>query len=459
MKHALLRIVAFVVPLGLGVLGFQLLVGNKAAPEAAAESERARPVRTLTLEAQAVTPRIRGYGNVQAAKTWQAVSQVSGRVIRMDERLEVGGLLEATTELFAIDRRPYENAANELKASLEEVDAQLAELAVKERNTRASLEIEQAALDASTRQLNRLQGLLETKRVTRTEVDQQETITRGQEVRVQELKNSLELMPTQRRAREATRKSIIARQASAALDLENTVIEAPFDCRVSAVSAQLQQFVGVGQVLAELHDLRVAEIVARVPIQGMRPLISREENGELVSRLMKPDLLEQVGLRATVRLPLGQGMRPTWEARVDRIEATLDAQTRTIGVVVAVADSYKRSKPGARPPLLPGMYCEVELRGSPKADRILIPRNALHGRTVYVVDKNKRLRRREIVTDFPLEDHVCVREGLTAGDQIVLTDLMPAIEGMLLSPQPDEAAARARDEAAAGKAVAKAAPR
>jgi hypothetical protein len=56
-----------------------------------------------------------------------------------------------------------------------------------------------------------------------------------------------------------------------------------------------------------------------------------------------------------------------------------------------------------------------------------------------VVDGENRLRRRSVNVAFTQSDFAVIREGLTTGEQVVVSDVMPAVEGMLLAPQEDVA--------------------
>jgi multidrug efflux pump subunit AcrA (membrane-fusion protein) len=58
---------------------------------------------------------------------------------------------------------------------------------------------------------------------------------------------------------------------------------------------------------------------------------------------------------------------------------------------------------------------------------------------VYVVDDANRLERRPVSVGVRQSGVIVVVEGLTAGESVVVTDLAPAIDGMLLEPVEDEA--------------------
>jgi len=143
-------------------------------------------------------------------------------------------------------------------------------------------------------------------------------------------------------------------------------------------------------------------------------------------------------ISAVVQFDFGDTM-VAWQGRFARISETLDPQTRTLGVYVAVDDPYRKVVPGVRPPLLKNMYCQVELRGKPRAKSVVIPRSALHQGMVYVADTENRMEIRKVDLDYTQGSLISVKGGLVPGDKVIVTDLIPAIQGMLLKPQIDEA--------------------
>ena len=90
-------------------------------------------------------------------------------------------------------------------------------------------------------------------------------------------------------------------------------------------------------------------------------------------------------------------------------------------------------EPGKRPPLTKGMFVEMELRGPAIADQVTIPRSALHGEQVYIADADSRLEIRSVKTGLVQGDAIVVEEGLAPGEMLVVSDLSPAIPGMLLN--------------------------
>jgi len=80
----------------------------------------------------------------------------------------------------------------------------------------------------------------------------------------------------------------------------------------------------------------------------------------------------------------------------------------------------------------------VEITGKPIFGKIAIPGSALRDGHVFVMNADKRLEPRKIVRDFAQDDFVVLTEGLSPGEWLVVSDLIPAIEGMLLEPVEDK---------------------
>ena len=285
-------------------------------------------------------------------------------------------------------------------------------------------------------------------------MDQAEEDVLAQQQKVQELENSLALIPVERRVLDAELDLSVAQLHEARLDLERTSIHLPFEGRVAEVSVEETEFVNVGQAIATVDSIDVAEVTAQVAINHMPPLIPV---GIDLSNMTAEDLSafpRRWGLTSEARLASGEFLA-TWPARFDRISDTIDPQTRTIGIIVAVDEPYRLAIPGQRPPLTKNMYVEVEIRGPVQSGRLVVPRVAVHQRPggsarVYLAGPDDRLLARAVKLGPEQGDLVVIESGLEPGERLVISDLIPAIEGMLLIPMVDPDAAewlRAQAEA------------
>ena len=444
-SHAPRRWLALV-PLVIGIAASGLLMRTQGEPEHTPEREVARPVRVIAVPSVAAVPRAVGYGSVAPGTTWQAIAEVGGRVVEVHERLEVGEILRAGTVLLRIDRTDYDLALAEAKADLQATEAELAELAAREENARASLAIEREAFELATAELERQGKLAAQGAISRSSLERQKRDTLAQRQRVQAETNALNLVPAERRVHEARLARLRSLIAAAERDIERTAIVLPFDARIATLAAEREQVASRGQVLIEADGIAIAEVAAQVPVSHMRELVPDADSSGL--DIIARDLRDLFDIGATVRHPEVAGV---WPARFARVSPTIDPRTRTVGIIVEVDEPYRRAQPGVRPPLFKGMFVEVVLSGRPR-ESLVIPRSAVHGGVVYVVEDENRLARRPIEASLVQPSFLAVAKGVGSGDRIVVSDLFPAIEGMLLDPVDDLAALAALAADATGAA-------
>ena len=446
----------FVPPVLVGVLLIAWQVTSRSAPEQAAPREVARAVRAIAVEAGDYVPRALGYGFVEPGSVWEAMAQVEGKIVYRHPELERGRVLAAGTTILRIDPVVYELAVARAQARLANLAAQLNELEIRESNARAVLEIEERALSLAEADLTRKKALLERGNASQATVDQAETALLAQRERVQDVRNQLLLIPAERRLLETEQALRQVELEQAELDLSYTEIRMPFDGRIAEVTTETAQFAAVNQKLAVADSIDVAEVSAQLAMADIRPLVP--EGRELTS-LSIESLAAQpqsIGFSAKVRLRR-RNFSATWDARFDRISDTVDPQTRTLGLIVAVDDPYRKTIPGVRPPLIKNLYVEVEMRGPMRTGQIVVPRVSVHtaddgGTVVYLIDSEDRLEMRSVTAGPAQGDFVVVQGGLEPGERLIVSDLVPAIEGMLLAPRDDPALAARLMGAAAGQA-------
>ncbi len=432
------------------IIGIVIFIGlkqNRAEPQRKPPGETAVSVRVMEARTLPVIPRALGYGQVQPGKVWDAVAQVSGKVISINPRLKKGALLKADTELLRIDDSDYQLALAKAQADLQGLEAQFAESEAREANTRAALNIEQQALVLAQRELKRLQNLGAV--TSRSTIDQQERQVLSQRQAIQSLQNILSLLPAERKRLKASQAAAQVQLETAKLNLQRCLILLPIDARITAVHVETTQFAQQGKVLVSADGIEVAEINAQMAINQIGHLLPSDFVIAAGSDI--DDVIQQFGLTATVRL-LSSHFHAEWEARLARISEAEDAQTRTRGFIVAVDKPYEKVEVGKRPPLIRNTFVEVELRGQVKTG-IPIPRAALHSGKVYVADADNRLQSRPVEVAFAQGDMALLKAGVQAGEKIVLSQLTPAVEGMLLAVENDETAVALLQKMANGKAA------
>lgn len=427
------RILAFTIPVAAGLAVLVGLVVTRPRPEQAPFEERSVPVRVISVPRVDMVPRVRAYGIVQPGRTWNAVAEVGGKVVEVNPQLEAGAFLKADSVLLRIDPTDYELAIAQRQADIEATEARLRDNEVREANSRRSLAIEKEALVLSRSELERRRRLVRQGAASQSAVEQQEREVLVQQQNVTSHENALALLPPERASLEAQLARYEAQLAEAQRNLERTVIRLPFAARISRVEVERNQSVQPGEVLAVADDIATAEIEAEIPLQVVRNVMT---SGTGRIEQLPQDIGNVLGIDAFVRLP---DFDIEWPGRLVRMSPTLHPETRTIGAIVEVDEPYRGVVPGLRPPLVKEMFVEVELRAQPRPGTIVIPRTALHESNVYLVDGEGRLRIQPVAVSLIQPEFVAIATGLEPGDLLVVSQLVPAVEGMRLSPHADEA--------------------
>ncbi|HUF86692.1 MAG TPA: HlyD family efflux transporter periplasmic adaptor subunit [Thermohalobaculum sp.] len=437
-----LRLLALGLPVAAGVLLAAWLVGERGGPEQPGHAEQPVPVVVIAAPEIAYVPRAVGYGEARPARIWRAVPEVGGEIVATHPELESGALIRAGAEIFRIDPTGPELAIREAEAVIAAGEAALSELGLRRESTGRLLEIERQRLAVAQSELERQRTLLARGTISQSALDRQEREFLQQRLAAQELENALARLPAEERRLEAERERERARLARARRDLANTVITAPFDLRVAGTPEKSGQVVQAGETLMQGDGIGATEVEAEVPIGAFRALIDPARRPDFAAVERVSEAVAGLGLRAEVRLR-GAGAAASWSARVDRVSEAIDPRTRTVGVVVVVDRPYETARPPERPPLVKGMYAEVRLCGPARPPAVVVPHAALHEGRVYLAGTDDRLKVR-VVTVASRQGGVAVlADGVAPGERVVLTDIVPAVEGMRLAPRADAAAAEA----------------
>lgn len=404
-------------------------------PERSAASETVRTARFIEAPLASVRPVATGHGEARPGTTWQAISRVAGTVIERHAELESGAMLPAGARLIAIDPTDYELAVAEVGAEIAVLEAEREQLEADAESIDRLLEIERDRLELSERELERVRRLFEQGVVPDARVDEQVSLTLQARKLVQELENQLTLLPSRRNRMAAELARANARLERARRDLARTTITAPFDLRIAEVGVERGEYVTTGKELLSADSIDTAEIPAQVRIDPLRRVVGsvmREADGGPPS-----DRIDLEAIEAHVRLlPGDDGGGASWEGEVIGVEGGLDPGTRTAQVIVSVDEPYRDADPPLRPPLVKNMYVEVELVGQPLPAMVVIPASAVHEGSIYLAGPEDRLEIRPVRTAFLQNGLAVIEEGISPGERVVVDDLVPAIEGMRLDPQP-----------------------
>ncbi len=333
-----------------------------------------------------------GSGTVRPAREVNIAPQVGGKVESVNPAFLSGGRVEAGQTLFEIEQEDYR------------------------------YRVEVAMADVAARQV----ALLEAREQAEIAAAEYESFSRRQTGDALAEPSPLTLRQPQLQAAEAALARDEARLAEARLALSRTVITAPFAGYVRAESVDAGQIVSPGQVVGSLFAADAAEILVALPdsdaalIPGLWELRAGDDSQQVAARVIA-EYGEQ---------------NFAWSGYVDRAEASVDSQTRTVDVVIRVPDPFVAGSPvngpaaGGNPPLLVGEYVDVEIEGIVMANIFRIPRAALQaGNEVWVVNGGAvgivpvRIFQRA-------DDEAYVTGSLEAGQPVITGGLQFAVEGM-----------------------------
>lgn len=426
------------VALGAAVLGYA--ISTRLPPERSELSERATPVRVIEAQIQPMTPKIVGFGRVIPARTFNAIAQVGGTVEYVNPALQKGAILPAGSVLVRLSAVDFNLAIAQANANIRAAEARLVELTVSEVNQTSALVIETEALALQQLEVERTQSLVARNAVPQNKLYDEQSAFLAQRQKIQTIEGTLALLPTQREVQVEQIAVYRASLETAHLNLERTELTLPFAARVASTSVEVGQFVGVGQTVAILEGIDAAEVEAQVSVVAMRGLMraaQKTERSPAVEPSFITDVLQGLNLTAEVNLSIGQDIL-TWPASMDRISNTIDQRTGMLGVIVRIDTAYSGAEPGYRPPLTKGMFVEVALKTAPVRG-IVVPRNAIRNGKLLIVDDEDRLHWRPVSIGLMQESIALVTEGIDPGTRVVVSDLSPAIDGMLLTPIQDRA--------------------
>lgn len=421
--------------LGVGILILALAIMTKPQLPVKPAGERARLVDTQTLELKAIAPLAIGFGKVTPKVEWKAIAEVTGKIVYRNPDLEKGQVLRAGTEILRIDPLDYELKLVQAQADLNSAHTSLAKLNQEEANLKQTLVIESNRLDIANKELARQQNLRQKGLNSQSDVDQQQQSTLSQRKLVLDIENQIRLMPDEKRVAEAQLKVATSKVDEAKRSLEKTIIRLPYDLRIASVDIEQDQVVNLQQTMVVAHGIQVMEVEAQLSIHDMLTIAaSLGEFGRDDSGIPQPNMTD---IKANVQLSSGN-LKASWPARVARISETVDPNQATAGVILEIEQDYRALAPGATPPLVNGMFVRAEVEGQANPSWV-IPERALHGNTIYLLDEESKLRMVPVEVLYRRDNQVVIEGDLEQGQALILNDLLPAIEGMLLknarSPQ------------------------
>ena len=420
------------------ILGI-ILVKSRPSIQHEPESGFITPVKFIDVKRYLVRPAIKGYGLVEPDILFESKSEIAGKIIFVHPQLRDGAVFPKDTVVIRIEEEDFELTVRQAEADSDVSRAKLREIKLKQQNTRVDLKLAKEKLTLAKKDLNRLQKLLKKGVVSQSSFDAQQTNVLKLQQEVQNMNSLLRTLPEQQKSLEAGLANTEAALQSQQRNLDRTTIQVPFNARISSLAVDENQFIEKGALLFTAQTTDKILINAQFPIDQFRTLaMDFSGKQELIRRAFQTgfssQLFSQLGLSATVRIT--DNFSATWQGTVERFSSTLDPATRTLGIIISVDRPYEQIQPGIKPPLIEGMYTEITLQGEVR-EFYLVPRDALHEDEIFLINKDNQLERRFLKPRQVQGGMALFETGIAEGDRLIVSDLFPAVPGMLLKPVQD----------------------
>ncbi len=343
-------------------------------------------VRVALAEAASGRAKVTAVGRVRAARELTVMPEVSGRLVELHPALQPGGLVREGDELLRIDDRAYR-----LMVSQQEANAAAA---------RVDLQVESGRRSVAEREWSLLES------------DVQATA----EGKALALRKPYERLA---QVRVASARAALER---ARLDVERTVLKAPFNALVREETAELGMLVGPQSAIARLVGTDTFWVEVSLPFDDLARI-----------RVPGPGQDEAAGAAATI-VPshlAGADGAATYAGRAIRLLGDLDAVGAQARILIEVPDPLGLES--GKAPLLLNTFVEVALETEAAPDAIRVPRVALReGDVVWVLKADDTLEFREVEVGARERDAVLVTAGLEPGERIITSRLSAPVPGMKL---------------------------
>ncbi len=181
----------------------------------------------------------------------------------------------------------------------------------------------------------------------------------------------------------------------AELNLRDSAVRAPIEGVIQTRTVETGQYVNPGYVMATL--LRAEPMLLRFQVEPQE------------AARIRPGMKASFTMRETQR---------TFSATVTLVAGAADPTTRMVGITGEIVDE------GHKYWLRPGSFCDVALDVGATRDAPVVPRTATrptdHGYVVYVVENGVAAERPVKLGMSSKNGWVEVRQGVVAGEQIVV---------------------------------------
>ena len=404
-RMATALVIAFVI--GAAVLAYTYLSPTPAVDSPAAAQQppavKPSPVQTVLARRGTLTQSIAATGDILAEARVEVFPKIAGHLEELS--VEEGDEVRSGQVIARIADAEFQARVARAAAEVDALQAEWAQMqsgALPEEIAQAVDAVEHTRAELANAEgfAERTRGMVERGLQSTQELDDATRRLRQARAMHNSASQRLQLLRTGARseARQALQARLRAAQAArelATIELRHTVISSPMDGIVS------HRFVDLGAYVTTM-ETPVVTIEAMRTVKIEVPISERD----IVAVRPGHKALIQVDAYADEPFP----------GTVRRLGPTIDPSSRSGAVEIGLANPDYRLKPG--------MFAKVTLILAERDDVVIVPRDALRPTgsetTVFVV-RDGLAHRRPVSTGLVNDTLVEIRDGLAAGDEVVLS--------------------------------------
>ncbi len=340
-------------------------------------------VEVVTLERASREVSIAAMGLVKPALEINLKPRVNGQIREVSQEFMPGGYFQRDEVILKLDPVDFELRVREAQANVDKA--------------RSALALEQGQQAIARKEFELL----------------------GQQI--DETEHALVLRKPQLASARADLDRALSELDQASLDLQRTVIRAPFNAGIRSRDADLGLQVTSATTLAVLSGTDQYWIELTMAVNKLKWIKIPQNSHEAGSAVKIID--ENAWGPGVYRM-----------GRVISLAPDLETEGRLARLLVAVDDPLSlRPENSTQAKLIIGSFLRVEIQGIKLPDSVVIDRKLLRdGNTLWVLNADNKLEIRSINVTYQGADYVLATEGVEAQERIVSSPLSAAVDGMPL---------------------------
>lgn len=402
---SILKLILPIIIIAIAVGSFMYLKSSQSERKKPQTKEKIWQVATLNVVKESLAADLTLYATIESPSLHTASAPAAGIVEEV--LVQAGTHVKQGDVLLKLEQQDFINTANQTRADILDIKAQLLQLDLKYDNDKQSLILEQDLLTLSQAELNRIQSLKQRGLGSDSTLTDAKSALTKQQLAI--LKKTIEVnqYDAKKQQLNAKLKRLNAILNQSNLVLKRSVIVANFNGIISSVDVSQGDRVQPAQKLISLYSNQTLEAKTRIPAQFQQ---------EVQIMLSKQQNVKATALMAHQKIAM----------QLDRMAGHSAANGTEVYFKITQGQEFLRV----------GNFLKLNVKREKQDQVIKLPLQALYGTSrIYVLD-DERLKGVDVETVGHFrsdsgEQYILIRHSdIHNGDKIVTTHLPNAITGL-----------------------------